>query len=56
MANAREPYRVFRDLLDESLELLAKRREKYPGADLVAIRQLAGPAAEANAPRAQQVA
>ena len=49
MANARERYSVSRDLIEDSLELLAGRQAKYPGDDLAAIRVLADPASQTEA-------
>jgi len=49
VAQSTEPYGDIGNLIEDSLDLLARRRGYYPGADLAAIRQLIDLVDEAEA-------
>jgi hypothetical protein len=55
MVSAREPWSDTRDLIEDSLGLLARRQARYPGDDLVAICLLADPVSQTEAALAQRL-
>jgi len=56
MADRSQPYSDIVDLIEDSLAELARRRAKYPGDDLTAIRLLADLADEASTALGERVA
>jgi hypothetical protein len=55
MVSAREPWSDTRDLIEDSLGLLARRQARYPGDDLVAICLLADAVGQTDAALAQRL-
>jgi len=55
MANVREPYSDIRDLIEDSLDELARRRAKWPGDDLAMVQLLSDLAREAEAALTRRV-
>ena len=55
MSQRVEPYNDIRDLIEDSLDELARRRAKYPGDNLAAIRLLADLVEEAQGALAKRL-